>query len=450
MELRRWRERSAAAWEGVAAAEENWRMEERCVRDCINKEKRQAFVEFLTPEDATTALSFDGRSLNGYALKIRRPKEYIEMTLGAQTESAEEVTLVSDTVADSPHKIFVAGISEVISSEMLMEIVSAFGPLAAYRFLFNKELGGPCAFVEYMDPAITPKACAGLSGMKLGGRVLTAIRAFTHSAEVDNEATPFYGIPDNAKSLLEEPTKVLQLKDMLYDMANICRFGAVKSVNIVELLSGNANTAEGKALQPEGQSIKIEPTELGDHDNSTEAASECSVPNQSVDVPYALCEDQAPADLDGTDERAALPTSQQVEADHKVPEASAHEDKHMKAAEATVRVDDDAVEKGLVDSIGSETCMSTTFVGKAEKSGRENKELGAEGAGEDHKVKASAVETGASVGAFVFEPGSILVEFTREEAACMAAHSLHGRRFGNRTVSVRYAPHDLYLQKYPK
>ncbi|GJN09151.1 hypothetical protein PR202_ga27131 [Eleusine coracana subsp. coracana] len=81
---------------------------------------------------------------------------------------------------------------------------------------------------------------------------------------------------------------------------------------------------------------------------------------------------------------------------------------------------------------------------------RENKELGADDASEDHKVKASAVETGGSVGAFVFEPGSILVEFTREEAACMAAHSLHGRCFGNRTVSVRYAPHGLYLQKYPK
>ena len=30
----------------------------------------------------------------------------------------------------------------------LMEIASAFGPLAAYRFLFNDELGGPCAFLE--------------------------------------------------------------------------------------------------------------------------------------------------------------------------------------------------------------------------------------------------------------------------------------------------------------
>lgn len=47
----------------------------------INREKRQAFVEFLTPEDATAALSFDGRSLNGSALRIRRPKEYVEMVV---------------------------------------------------------------------------------------------------------------------------------------------------------------------------------------------------------------------------------------------------------------------------------------------------------------------------------------------------------------------------------
>lgn len=416
------------------------------------------------------------------------------MQYGAPTKSAEEVTFVSDNVADSPHKIFVAGISGAISSEMLMEIVSAFGPLAAYRFLFNEELGGSCAFLEYIDPSITPKACAGLNGMKLGGRVLTAVHVITPPAEVDNEATPFYGIPDNAKSLLEEPTKVLQLKNVfdqeeymllskseldeaLEDVRIECaRFGAVKSVNVVEHISGSDDTAKGKVLQPADQSTKIEPTELLDHDNSIETASECSVPIQCIDVPddsdyakkdvdcipeglgqkdlpsdAALCEGHSPGTgLDGIQERAVLPTFQQVEADHKAPEASADEDKCMEAAEASAGVDDDAVEKGLVGSAESETCRSSTLGDEAEKAGRENKQPGADGASEDHSVKAPAVETGAGADAFVFEPYSILVEFTREEAACMAAHSLHGRRFGSRTVSVRYAPHDLYLQKYPK
>lgn len=45
----------------------------------INKEKRQALVEFLTPDDATKALSFDGRLFHGTVLRIRRPKDYVEM-----------------------------------------------------------------------------------------------------------------------------------------------------------------------------------------------------------------------------------------------------------------------------------------------------------------------------------------------------------------------------------
>jgi hypothetical protein len=45
----------------------------------INKEKRQALVEFVTLDDATKALSFYGRLLLGTVLKIRRPKDYVEM-----------------------------------------------------------------------------------------------------------------------------------------------------------------------------------------------------------------------------------------------------------------------------------------------------------------------------------------------------------------------------------
>ena len=44
----------------------------------VNKEKCQAVVEFLTPDDATAALSFDGKSLFGSVLKIRRPKDFVE------------------------------------------------------------------------------------------------------------------------------------------------------------------------------------------------------------------------------------------------------------------------------------------------------------------------------------------------------------------------------------
>jgi hypothetical protein len=45
------------------------------------KEKGQALVEFLTPEDASAALSFDGCSFSGSIIKVRRPKDFIEVAV---------------------------------------------------------------------------------------------------------------------------------------------------------------------------------------------------------------------------------------------------------------------------------------------------------------------------------------------------------------------------------
>ena len=45
----------------------------------INKEKGQALVEFITPEDASAALSLDGKSISGSILKIRRPKDFVDV-----------------------------------------------------------------------------------------------------------------------------------------------------------------------------------------------------------------------------------------------------------------------------------------------------------------------------------------------------------------------------------
>ncbi|GFY82789.1 hypothetical protein Acr_02g0010290 [Actinidia rufa] len=60
----------------------------------LNKEKGQALVEFLTPEDATASLYFDGRSFSGSILKIRRPKDFIEMA------GMEEITLYTTALPD--------------------------------------------------------------------------------------------------------------------------------------------------------------------------------------------------------------------------------------------------------------------------------------------------------------------------------------------------------------
>jgi len=253
----------------------------------------------------------------------------------------------------------------------------------------------------------------------------------------------------------------------------IHRFGAVKSVNVVEYPAGGGSAAEDNTVE-----LKIECTEFADTENIAKAVSEYSVPiNQSIDVlnhsealetkdvdlipesqdqkdkhfpsNAALCESKAPvadedAELDETQSRAALPTSQHAEAGH--TEAAVDGNKHTGVGE----VDDDAVEKSHQDPRTSETCSPAEPTDKVAKPGRysEQQERGADDVTEDRPEKVPAVETSDT--GFVFESGSVLVEFMRKEAACIAAHSLHGRRFGNRTVHAGYAPYDLYLQKYPR
>ncbi|KAK1286276.1 hypothetical protein QJS10_CPB20g00885 [Acorus calamus] len=225
-----------------------------CISCIVNKEKNQALVEFLTPEDATTALSFSGRPLSGSTIKIRRPKDIIDATTGVLEKpiSMPVVDAISSVVKDSLNKIFVGGISKTLSSEMLVEICSAFGLLKAYHFEDNEALNQSCAFLEYVDHSITHKACAGLNGMKLGGNILTVVQATPDSyAEEIDESPPFYGIPEHAKPLLENPTRVLkfqnlfnqedlslmsepELEEALEDIRLECaRFGTVKSFNFI-------------------------------------------------------------------------------------------------------------------------------------------------------------------------------------------------------------------------
>lgn len=53
----------------------------------LQKDKGQALVEFLTADDASAALSFDGSMLFGSIVKIRRPKDYIEVAVRTKTLS---------------------------------------------------------------------------------------------------------------------------------------------------------------------------------------------------------------------------------------------------------------------------------------------------------------------------------------------------------------------------
>ncbi|GAA94557.1 uncharacterized protein L969DRAFT_421039 [Mixia osmundae IAM 14324] len=141
----------------------------------VNHEKSYAFVEFRSPEEASSAMSFDGIVFQDQQLKIRRPKDYT----GDESGGTHLPGVISSNVPDTPNKVFVGGLPSYLDDEQVLELLSSFGELRS----FNLVKEGPqnaskgFAFCEYADPNVTDAACAGLNGMEIGDRYLVVQRA---------------------------------------------------------------------------------------------------------------------------------------------------------------------------------------------------------------------------------------------------------------------------------
>ncbi|CAA6655319.1 unnamed protein product [Spirodela intermedia] len=407
-----------------------------CISCIINKEKGQAVVEFLTPEDATSALSFDGKSLSGSVLKFRRPKDFVDTTAttGVQEKPVAALNEIADIVKDSPQKIFIGGVSEFLSSDKLLEIVSAFGLVKAYHFEFNPELNQSCAFLEYMDHSITQRACAGLNGLKLGGNVITVVRALpdTHWGE-ENPRTPSYRVPEHARPLLEKPTQVLKLKNMLdlesfsrlsaLDLEEIledvrlecARFGTVKSMNIVRYASASTASADVEKDQVNA------PVNMKLEEDGEQPPPDHS--KKSEDIMEEVSE--KPAEATGDPHRSPQAAADVNLEDLPEPEIRGEE------LDGNLEVVTPDGGHGMDDGIAME-----------------------EEAGEDSALEERSKQTSESNNHQAddrgLEPGCVLVEFQRTEAACAAAHCLNGRLYDGRVVAAAYAPHEAYLARFPK
>ena len=134
-------------------------------------------------EMTTACLQLDGINVNGKGkLHIKRPNDYNplmapKVAVVPQLDVAR-LGIVGKTVTDGPNKIFVGGLHYHLNEDQVLELLQAFGPVKAFHLVTNDPSGlnskGYC-FVEYVDPAHTQIAIAGLNGMDLGGgKVLTA------------------------------------------------------------------------------------------------------------------------------------------------------------------------------------------------------------------------------------------------------------------------------------
>ncbi|XP_020800611.1 splicing factor U2AF 50 kDa subunit [Drosophila serrata] len=202
-----------------------------------NLEKNFAFLEFRSMDEATQAINFDGINFRGQNLKIRRPHDYHPV---ASISCAEEYnkplatttaayppievtslsnSTISSSVPDSANKIYIGGLPSCLGEPQIKELLLSFGQLRGFNLIKDSvsNLSKGFAFFEYVDPAVTDQAIAGLNGMQLGERKLVVQRSIAGGKIMANPPVPVLQVPGLSASVLTTgtPTEVLCLLNMV-------------------------------------------------------------------------------------------------------------------------------------------------------------------------------------------------------------------------------------------
>jgi|UniRef100_A0AC35GV39 splicing factor U2AF subunit len=178
----------------------------------INLDKNFAFVEFRSIDETTAGMAFDGINFMGQQLKIRRPRDYQPMNSSYDMMGRMPV---SNIVVDGPNKLYIGGLPQFFTDDQVKELLSAFGQLKAFSLQSNStgESKG-YAFAEYLDPALTHQAIAGLNGMQLGDKTLSvALACADQNPRPVNSALAQAGV-DLSRGA-GHPTEVLCLLNMV-------------------------------------------------------------------------------------------------------------------------------------------------------------------------------------------------------------------------------------------
>ncbi|KAF4394086.1 hypothetical protein G4B88_026055 [Cannabis sativa] len=168
----------------------------------INHEKKFAFVEMRTVEEASNAMALDGiifeATCDGVAVRVRRPTDYnpaLAATLGPSQPSPHlnlaAVGLIPGAItgAEGPERVFVGGLPYYFTEEQIKELLESFGPLRGFDLVKDKDTGNSkgYGFCVYQDPAVTDIACASLNGLKMGDKTLTVRRATMSAGQSKSE-----------------------------------------------------------------------------------------------------------------------------------------------------------------------------------------------------------------------------------------------------------------------
>ncbi|CAK9235158.1 unnamed protein product [Sphagnum jensenii] len=154
----------------------------------INQEKKFAFVEMRTVEEASNAMALDGIIFEGVSVRVRRPSDYnpsMAATLGPSQPSphlnlgAVGLTPGAAGGADGPDRVFVGGLPYYLSEVQIKELLESFGPLRGFDLVKDRDTGNSkgYGFCVYQDPAVTDVAIGALNGLKMGDKTLSVRRA---------------------------------------------------------------------------------------------------------------------------------------------------------------------------------------------------------------------------------------------------------------------------------
>ncbi|KAI0021514.1 hypothetical protein F4780DRAFT_737683 [Xylariomycetidae sp. FL0641] len=245
-----------------------------CVLCQISNDQTFALLEFRHASEATVALALDGISMeaddpmngstngSGRGLTIQRPKDYIVPAVPEDTPY--EPGVISKVVVDTPNKISITNLPHYLTEEQVTELLVSFGELKALVLVKDNgtDESRGIAFCEFVDPAATDIAIAGLNGMVIGDKSLKVQKASIGIAQVSGVEM---GV--NAMSMLagttastdSEETRVLQLLNMVTpeelmdndDYAEICedveeecgKFGKVEALKVPRPSGGSRQSA---------------------------------------------------------------------------------------------------------------------------------------------------------------------------------------------------------------
>ncbi|RKO97445.1 RNA-binding domain-containing protein, partial [Caulochytrium protostelioides] len=187
----------------------------------VNRDRSFTFVQMATMDAANLMMALDGIPFNGANLKVRRPKEYVPPPEGEPVihlDVSHLTGFVSNNVPDGPDKVFIGGLPPDLSEQLVMDLLTAFGPLRAFN-LVKDPAAGPgvnkgFAFCMYANPQVTDVACSNLNNMEVGDRRIVVQRASVGSSTggrrdpMRDAMGPYAGLYDAIAPLLRDHAEV--------------------------------------------------------------------------------------------------------------------------------------------------------------------------------------------------------------------------------------------------